>query len=319
MNNLKRTSKIRPNFLITKFCSNKKESLIEKKLLSPENLSSQQVKLILRTASELRNIFKRGNKNASSIKGARIILLMKNVNIFIQTAVTEASNMLDTKLMTIIDSTWDESACIGDIGKYLELHSDVVLLESKYQTKLYKMTYDLKIPVLSVKSIKFNIVSALNDMVTLQDHHGELKGLNLVWIGQPNDLLNTYLYIAPLLGLNINYYCSCGYSKMSPLTLHAAKEICVHNSTDIKECEDEKSVFENADIIVISAHEQNEMKVTLERLKLTNINCCILPSLARGSCGVDPKVIEHKNCLLWKKANNYVYMYLALLLKLLHN
>jgi len=63
------------------------------------------------------------------------------------------------------------------------------------------------VPVIAARTDKFSILPVLADMMTIQEHFDRLEGLEIGWVGPPRAMFNTYLAIAPRLGLNLKYHC----------------------------------------------------------------------------------------------------------------
>lgn len=294
-------------------------TLVGKHILQPADLTSTQTKAILWTAFELKKLSGKNCLSLSDTRRPKAILLMHTPSVILQTAAKRAANLIKVDLSTVVDAEWDTQQFMLDAGKYFSMHTDAILCQTNRHLKLNQATLNAKTPFVCVKSYIYETIRVLSDMMTIQERFGYLNHLNFACIGAPCGRINTYLCVAPKLGLNLQFYCCCGHkeNKVSPAKLLEVKKLCDDTLVKLKECSMPKEVFSRAHIIATSARNTKDMKVTADDLKLADQNCVIFHDLPRGEHEVDKEVFESQRNLVWQSSKNMEYVLAAVILRVI--
>lgn len=243
-------------------------TLIGKHLLRPADLTSISAKAILWTAFELKKLSAKSCLALDKRK-TKVVLLMHGPSVFLQTVTKRATNLIGLDLTTVIDEQW-ENVNAQDLARYFSMHSDVILCQTDHQLKLNHIAVHSKTPFVCIRSYIYDIIRVLSDMMTLQEHFGYLNHLNLACVGSPCGRINTYLCIAPKLGLNVQFYCCCGMkqNQVSPATLPEVKRACCDSNVQLQECVTPAEVLKRAHVVVTSSRNPNDLTITREDLKV---------------------------------------------------
>lgn len=299
--------------------SKRNVTLVGRHILQPTDLTSTQIKAILWTAFELKKLSGKNCLTVSETKKPRAILLMHSPSVILQTAAKRAANLIKVDLSTVVDPRWDTEQFMQDAGKYFSMHTDAILCQTNRQLILNQASINAKTPFICVKSYIYETIRVLSDMMTLQERFGYLNHLNFACIGSPCGRINTYLCVAPKLGLNIQFYCCCGNreNKVSPATLLEVKKLCSDTQVQLKECKAPKEVFQRAHVIATSARNTKDMKVTNEDLKNADQSCVILHDLPRGEHEVEKELFESQRNLVWQSSKNTEFVLAAVILRVM--
>lgn len=293
-------------------------SLVGKHIYRPTDLSSTELKSLLWTAFDLKKLSSEKWHYNNNLQNKLITLILCAPSMTIQTIAQNAANLFNMKLNTVIDSSWDVQPFVEDTGKYLSFHSNLLICQAKYQMKLDQIVASSNIPVICINSRKFNLLRVLSDIMTVQEHHGYLKDLNFAFIGPACCTINTFLCIAPRLGINVSYYCSCNAGAlMSPGMLPEGKKVCAEAKTKLNECKSLSEAIEKADVIITTNRNEGYLKIHMEHLKKANQKYILLHSFPRGVNEVDKEVFENSRNKLWESSVNSVYILGAMMLRLL--
>lgn len=293
-------------------------SLVGKHIYKPSDLSSTELKSLLWTAFDLKKLSNEKWHYSNNMQNKLITLILRAPSMTIQTIAQNATNLFNMKLNTVIHRKWDVQPFIEDTGKYLSFHSNLLICQAKYQFKLDQIVASSNIPIICVNSCKFNLLRVLSDIMTVQEHFGYLKDLNFAFIGPACCTINTFLCIAPRLGVNINYYCSCNVGAlMSPVMLPEGKKVCAEAKTKLNECKSLSEAIEKADVIITTNRNEKYLKINMEHLKKANKKCILLNSFPRGINEIDKEVFENSRNKLWESSVNSVYILGAMILRLL--
>lgn len=294
-------------------------TLVGRHILEPTDLTSTQIKAILWTAFELKKLSGKNCLSVSEASKPKVILLMHKPSVILQTAAKRAANLIKVELNTVVDAEWDSAQFMQDAGKYFSMHTDAILCQTNRHIILNQATKNAKTPFICVKSYIYETITVLSDMMTIQERFGYLNHLNLACIGSPCGRINTYLCIAPKLGLNIQFYCCCGnkQNKVSPAKLSQVKKLCDSTQIQLKECKSPKEVFQRAHIIATSARNSRDMKVVKTDLKSADPEWVILHGLPRGDNEVDGEIFESQRNLVWQSSKNLEYVLAAVVLRVI--
>lgn len=292
-------------------------TLLHRIVANPEWLSPDDIKEILWTAIELRDIYEKQKAKVDNVKGARVLLLLNSHPMYLKIPALRACEMLDVKLDVIIDVDWDTRGYITDALKNLAGYTDLILTQCKIQCLLDVVT-DLKVPMFACKSRKFKSLQVLADFMTIQQKYGHLHGLKVAWLGLPNRVLNTYLTLGSKLGINISYFCSYRSERtQSPVVLQAAKQICEQTNSVLEECSAMANVLKDANVIVTSKMGQFEEAVTFATLEQAGPDCTTIFHFPRASRQIDDAVVVSNRCLSWESVQNTKWIFAAIVLRLL--
>jgi carbamoyl-phosphate synthase large subunit len=94
-----------------------------------------------------------------------------------------------------------------DLIRVLNGYSDFVMVRTHDDRVLEEMAAYATIPLINGLSALHHPCQVLADLLTLQEHFGNLATLNLAYIGDGNNVLHSLLLLAPQLGVNLGYCC----------------------------------------------------------------------------------------------------------------
>lgn len=295
-------------------------SLLGKQILKPIDLSSIEIKSLLWTAFDLKKLYTSNYSYANTLKNKNVTLLVSKPSIMTRTLTAEACSLLQVRLNVLVDQTWDQRSFLSDYGKFFSIHSDLLLCKTKYQFKLEELGNHAKMPIMVLENCKFTMLEALSNLMTIQEHYGHLNHLNLAHVGSTCPTLNTYLCIAPRLGMNIRYYCACvSGCRMSPAQLPVAKKVCAETETELKECASIEEAVNKAHVIIAAVPKTKDaehLKVKKEFLKKADDNWSLFHSIPREDKVLEEVADDRRN-LVWRSSKNSVFVLAAVILRLL--
>ncbi|KAJ8933448.1 hypothetical protein NQ314_014005 [Rhamnusium bicolor] len=143
-----------------------------------------------------------------------------------------------------------------------------------------------------------NDTAEKRNLLTIQEHFGSLKGIIISWVGKACPLLNTYLTIAPPLGIKVKFLCQCG-GPVSPSSLKYVQSQGTNFTDNIKEC----GKLEDA------------IEADLE--KYADKNWVFLHTLPRSLVEVEDKLFDSERNLLWKSFVNSKWICAAIIARFL--
>ena len=137
---------------------------------------------------------------------------------------------------------------IYDTAKVLSRFVDGIMIRAKKHSDVEELAKHSEVPVISGLTDLEHPCQSLADMLTIKEHLGGWKGKKICFVGDGNNVCNSLLLIAPLLGMDMSVACPKGYEPSEDI-LKTAKEYAEENNTDITITDDIGVALENVDVV----------------------------------------------------------------------
>jgi len=92
---------------------------------------------------------------------------------------------------------------VADTARVLERQVAQIVWRTYAQSGLEEMAAFSKVPVINALSDEFHPCQLLADLLTIQEHKGKLAGLKLVYIGDGNNMANSYLLAGAIAAMHV--------------------------------------------------------------------------------------------------------------------
>jgi len=120
--------------------------------------------------------------------------------------------------LTTGDSQLGRAEPIDDSAKVISRMVDLVMIRTYEQTKIERFAANSRVPVINGLTNEFHPCQILADLFTFIEHRGDvsqplacLKGIVVAWVGDGNNMANTWLQAAELLGFTVHVSTPGGY------------------------------------------------------------------------------------------------------------
>ena len=216
---------------------------------------------------------------------------------------------------------------IYDTAKVLSRFVDGIMIRAKKHSDVEELAEHADIPVISGLTDLEHPCQALADMLTIKEHLGDWEGKKICFVGDGNNVCNSLLLIAPLLGMDMSVACPKGYEPAEDI-LETAKEYAFENNTEIIVSDDIGVALENVDVVYTDVWvsmgdeaeaEQREMdfapfQVNSDLMNLANEGAIFMHCLPaiRGQ-EVTADVIDGPQSVIFDEAENRMHAQKAVL------
>ena len=85
------------------------------------------------------------------------------------------------------------------------------MIRTYEQTKIERFAADSRVPVINGLTNEFHPCQILADIFTFIEHRGSIAGKTVAWVGDGNNMANTWLQAAQLLGFKVHVSTPSGY------------------------------------------------------------------------------------------------------------
>ena len=106
---------------------------------------------------------------------------------------------------------------IEDSARVMSRMVDIIMIRTFEQSKIERFARFSRVPVINALTDQFHPCQLLADMQTYQEHRGSIQGKTVAYIGDGNNMCNSYINAAALLDFHLNIACPQGFEPMTSL------------------------------------------------------------------------------------------------------
>lgn len=306
-----------------------KISLNKKDILSISDLSTKEIGTVLKLASKLKHEQKRG-KARPLLRGKMLAMIFQKPST--RTRVSFEAGMFQLGGGAIYlganDIQLSRGETIEDTAKTLSLYLDCILARVHNHKDVQKLAGHASVPVINGLSDLFHPCQVLADLMTIQEQKKQLKGLQLAWLGDGDNVCNDLMLGCAKTGINMTAACPKGYEPPKDIVTLAKTE-GKNTGVDITITDDATSAVKDADIIAtdtfISIGREDERttresiflpkyQVNIDIMKLAKSDVIFMHCLpAKRGMEVTAEVIDGERSVVWQEAENRLHTQKALL------
>jgi len=302
---------------------------LKKDLLSLLDLEKEAFESLFKRAAQLKERYAKGILD-KLLTGKTLGLIFDKKST--RTRVAFETAMIQLGGHPIYMSTQDTQISRNELAK------DTARVLSRYMDCLAMRTFDHSlveefakastIPVINALTDSFHPCQILSDLMTIIEHKGGYEGVKIVWVGDGNNVANSWVNAAAVLDLDLTLACPDGYG-IDPDIIKAAS---ADKNPRIRFTNDPKEAVKNADVVYTdvwaSMGNEDELSGRIKVFQDFQVNKALL-SLAgkdalvmhclpahRGE-EISEDVLEDKNSVFWDQAENKRHMHKAILERLI--
>ncbi len=210
---------------------------------------------------------------------------------------------------------------ISDTAKVLSGMVDMIMMRTNSHEEIKSLAANSSVPVINGLCNLFHPCQLLADMQTIAEIKGEnFEKLSIAWIGDGNNMCNSYINASKLLNFKLKISVPNGYEP-DKYTLDKFGE-------NVELCEIPGSAVDGADVVTTDVwasmgdeHENEERKKVFKSFQV-NMNLMskakkeaiflhCLPA-HRGE-EIDETIIDSKHSAVWQQAHNRLYSSMAII------
>lgn len=135
----------------------------------------------------------------------------------------------------------------SDTGRVLSRYLDFIMIRTFDNREVRELAEASSVPVINGLDDDYHPCQVLADLMTIKEKKGELKGLQLVYVGDGNNMAHSLMLGGAMAGMNVRIICPEGYRPKDGI-LSSAQEIGEKNDCSIEVTGDLDAVA-GADIV----------------------------------------------------------------------
>jgi len=113
--------------------------------------------------------------------------------------------------LTTGDSQLGRSEPIEDSARVISRMTDIVMIRTFEQTKIEAFAAHSRVPVINGLTNEYHPCQILADIFTFIEHRGPIAGKKVAWVGDGNNMANTWLQAADILDFTVHLSTPRGY------------------------------------------------------------------------------------------------------------
>ncbi len=210
---------------------------------------------------------------------------------------------------------------IEDVARVISRMVDVVMIRTFEQTIIERFAAHSRVPVINGLTNEYHPCQILADIYTYTEHRGSIEGKTVAWIGDSNNVCNSWLQAAPLFGFNVHVSTPPGY-EVEP------ERAGIFDTSRFRAFADPMQACEGADLVTTdvwtsmgfeaeNAERQRDFaqwEVDREMMGLAKSDALFMHCLpAHRGEEVAAAVIDGPQSVVWDEAENRLHAQKALL------
>ncbi|WP_151730766.1 ornithine carbamoyltransferase [Acinetobacter junii] len=209
---------------------------------------------------------------------------------------------------------------IEDSARVISSMLDIVMIRTFGHDIVERFASYSTVPVINGLTDDHHPCQLLADLQTYEEHRGSIKGRTVAWIGDGNNMCNSYIEAAHMMGFKLKIASPEGYEPKPEFLAEFADCVEVFNKAE--------DAAVNTDLIVTdvwaSMGQEEEQKlrekafadfqVNEKLMDLAHPDCLFMHCLpAHRGEEISENMLDHKNSVVWSEAENRLHAQKALM------
>jgi len=216
---------------------------------------------------------------------------------------------------------------VSDTAKVLERQVAQIVWRTYAQAGLEEMAANSRVPVINALSDEFHPCQLLADLLTIQEHKGNLAGLRLAYVGDGNNMANSYMLAGAVAGLHVAVATPVGYEPDGDVVARAS-EIALANGGSVSVSNSPAEAIAGADVVAtdtwVSMGQESEKQERLRAFSGFTIDAALIGHAksdaivlhclpAYRGYEISAEVLDGPQSVIWDQAENRLHAQKALM------
>lgn len=212
---------------------------------------------------------------------------------------------------------------IADTARVLSRMVDAIMIRTSDHAKIEELAHYASVPVINGLTDQSHPCQIMADLLTLQERGVVLKGMELTWLGDGNNVLHSLVEAAGLLGFNIRVGGPAGYEPDAGFVVRARE-----TGVQITLTQDPMEAVKGAQVVVTDtwvSMGQPGGEAVIAAMEPYQVNAAVMALAAPGAwflhClpahrgeEVTDEVIDGPHSVVWDEAENRIHAQKSVLL-----
>ena len=215
---------------------------------------------------------------------------------------------------------------LKDMARVMARYVDGLVVRTFGQEIVDELARYSSVPVINALTDLFHPCQILSDIMTVIEEKGSIEDLKIAWIGDGNNMANTWIQAAAIIGFELILACPEGYDPDSDILI-AAQNQATRPITIVR---DPREAVREADVINCdvwaSMGQENEQKEREKIFQPFQVNSALLAASgpqtivlhclpAHREEEITEEVLEGEQCVAFDQAENKLHIHKAIMEK----
>jgi ornithine carbamoyltransferase len=223
--------------------------------------------------------------------------------------------------LTTTDSQLGRAEPIEDTARVISRMVDIVMIRTFGQDRIEKFAEYSRVPVINGLTNEFHPCQILADIFTYIEHRGSIAGRTVAWVGDGNNMANTWLQAAELLGFKVHLSTPTGYEVDQTIA-------GIRSSESYKVFKDPMEACRGADLVTTDVWTSMGYESENDERRKAFADWCVDTEMMRAATPealfmhclpahrgeeVEADVIDGPQSVVWDEAENRMHVQKALM------
>ncbi|MDR2772300.1 MAG: ornithine carbamoyltransferase [Elusimicrobiota bacterium] len=299
-----------------------------KDLLTIEQLSVQEVSLILETASKLKQLQK-NNQPHKFMDGKNLAMIFHKASTRTRVSFEAGFAQMGGHALYLDNSSTQmgRGEPIKDTARVLSRYVDIIMIRTFAQKMVEELAFYASVPVINGLTDLSHPCQALADIMTVCENFQTVKHKKFVFIGDGNNVANSLMFACAKIGMDIVVCSPKGYQPSDQI-VSSAKKAAAETGSKISIETDPLNAAKGADVLYTdvwaSMGQESERqeriqflhnyKIDDDLLKISNKDCIVMHCLpAHRGEEITDEVMEGAHCKVFDEAENRLHVQKAIM------
>jgi ornithine carbamoyltransferase len=296
--------------------------------LTLRDFSSNELNTLIQRAIELKQAWKSGSRSYQPLKNQTLAMIFEKSST--RTRVSFETGMVQLgghgMFLSSSDTQLGRGEPIEDSARVISSMVDIIMIRTFGHDIVEKFAEYSSVPVINALTDDYHPCQLLADMMTYQEHRGDIKGKIVTYVGDGNNMCQSWMNAALQFDFHLNIACPKGYEPNVELSEELADRISI--TQDIKAAADESSLITTD--VWASMGQEEEQKIREKAFADFQVNAEVMATAkddavfmhclpAHREEEVTAEVLEGEQSVVWDEAENRLHAQKALLEALMAN
>ncbi len=222
------------------------------------------------------------------------------------------------------DTQMSRAEPIKDTARVLSRYLDALAIRTFSQETIEEFAQFSTIPVINALTDAYHPCQVLSDLLTVIEHKGAVENLKIAWIGDGNNMAQSWINAAAVLGFKLHLACPEDYFPDSKIVTTAMKKSKAKITLDT----DPIAAIKNADVVNTdvwaSMGQEAEQEARKKIFAPYQVNAALLEKAAKDAIvlhclpahreeEITEAVLEGPQSVVWDQSENKLHMHKAIL------
>ena len=215
---------------------------------------------------------------------------------------------------------------IADTARVLSRYVDGIMIRTFAHQDIEELAKYASVPVINGLTDLVHPCQVLADLLTVRQHLGAVEDLRYAWIGDGNNMANSWINAASVFGFDLTLACPEGYEPADHLLARALKK------ANVRVVRDAMEAAEGADVVSTdvwaSMGQEDEQKVRARAFANYTVNAKLMKQASKKAIflhclpahrgeEVTADVIDGPQSRVWDEAENRLHIQKAIMAALM--